>query len=293
MRTNIVLVSLFRPSKLIYSDLTGRFPVKSARGNQYIFLLYDYDSNTIHVRPLRSRTGTAIVAAYDSIHAHLCARGLTPELQRLDNETSVSLQLSMQTKKVNFQLVPPHNHRRNAAERCIRTFKNHFIAGVCSTHPNFPLNQWDTLLPQAEIILNLLRPSRINPKLSGYSLLNVEFNYNRTPLAPPGTRVIVHDKPDNRASWAPHGIHGWYIGPSLLHYRCYKCNIPATNSQRDSDTVAFFPHNFPMLRTSSADAASDAALDLITALQNPSPASPLMFPISICVHHTNWPTYSR
>ena len=80
MRTNIVLVSMFRPSKLIYSDLTGRLPVKSARGNQYIFLLYNYDSNTIHVRPLRSRTGTAIVAAYDSIYAYLCARGLIPEL---------------------------------------------------------------------------------------------------------------------------------------------------------------------------------------------------------------------
>ena len=141
MRTNIVLVSMPRPSKLIYSDLTGHFPVKSARGNQYIFLLYDCDSNTIHVRPLRSRTETAIVAAYDSIHAHLCARGLTTELQRLDNEASAALQLSMQTKKVNFQLVPPHNYRRNAAERCIHTFKDHFIVGVCSTHPNFPLNQ--------------------------------------------------------------------------------------------------------------------------------------------------------
>ena len=196
---------------MIYSDLTGRFLVKSARGNQYIFLLYDYDSNTIHVRPLRSRKGTAIVEAYDSIHTHLCARGLTPELQRLDNEASAALQRSMQTKNVNFQLVPPHNHRRNAAERCIRTFKNHFIAGICSTHPNFPLNQWDSLLPQAEITLNLLRPSRINPKLSGYSLLNGEFNYNRTPIAPLGTRVIVHEKPDKRASWAQHGIHSWYI----------------------------------------------------------------------------------
>ena len=47
------------------------------------------------------------MTAYDSIHAHLCARGLTPELQRLDNEASAALQLSMQTKKVNFQLVPP------------------------------------------------------------------------------------------------------------------------------------------------------------------------------------------
>jgi hypothetical protein len=33
----------------IFSDLTGRLPVPSSRGNIYIFLLYDYDSNSINV----------------------------------------------------------------------------------------------------------------------------------------------------------------------------------------------------------------------------------------------------
>ena len=80
MRTNIFLADTFIPSKMIYSDLTGMIPIKSARGNQYIFLLYDYDRNIFHVRPLCSRKGTAIVAAYNYMHAHLYFRGLTPEL---------------------------------------------------------------------------------------------------------------------------------------------------------------------------------------------------------------------
>ena len=73
---------------------------------------------------------------------------------------------------VKFQLVPPHIHRRNAAERAIRTYKNHFIAGLASTDQNFPLHLWDKLVPQAEITLNLLRNSRLHPHLSICHLYN-------------------------------------------------------------------------------------------------------------------------
>jgi hypothetical protein len=44
---------------------------------------------------------------------------------------------------INNQLAPPHIHRRNNAERAIQTFKNHFIAGLFSVDPNFPLKLWD------------------------------------------------------------------------------------------------------------------------------------------------------
>jgi hypothetical protein len=102
-----------------------------------------------------------------------------------------------------YQLAPPHNHLWNNSERAIQTFKNHFIAGLYSVDPNFPLKLWDKLLPQATITLNLLIKSRINPRMSAYAQLNGHFDFNRTPLAPPGTRVIAHDKPDQQASWDP------------------------------------------------------------------------------------------
>ena len=194
---------------------------------------------------------------------------------------------------MDFQLIPPHNHRRNSTERGIRTFKNHFIASICSTRPDLPLNQWDTLLEQATITLIILRPSRINSKLSEHSLLEGEFNFNRTPLAPPGTRVIVHENPAQRASWAPHGIHGWFTDSPLLHYRYYRCYISSTNSTRDSCTVAFFLHNFPMLRTSFTDAATNGVLYLIIALQNPIPASPFNISNPIYAPCINWTTFSH
>jgi hypothetical protein len=127
----------------------------------------------------------------------------------------------MDEENIYFQLAPPQVRRRNAAKRAIRTFKNHVIAGLCSTNRDFPLNLWDKLLPQCLIILNLLRRSRINTQLSAQAHMHGAFDFNRTPLAPPGTKVIIHEKPDIRQTWDPHDVEGWYLGPALRHYLCY------------------------------------------------------------------------
>jgi hypothetical protein len=61
--------------------------------------------------------------------------------------------------------------------------------------------------------------------MSVYAQLNGHFDFNRTPLAPPVTRVIAHEKLDQRASWDPHGVDGFYLGPASDHYRCYQAHI--------------------------------------------------------------------
>ena len=110
---------------------------------------------------------------------------------------------------VDFQRVPAHQHRRNAAERAIQTWKNHFSSGLASTDPSFPLQAWDRLIPQCGITLNLLRSSRRQPKLSTYACLFGLFDFNCTPLAVPGTKVLLHDTPSQRATFAPHGTEGY------------------------------------------------------------------------------------
>ena len=40
-----------------YTDQTGRFPVTSSRGFKYIMVAYDYNSNTIHTKPIKNRSG--------------------------------------------------------------------------------------------------------------------------------------------------------------------------------------------------------------------------------------------
>ena len=98
-----------------------------------------------------------------------------------------------------------------------KRYKDHLIAGLSSYDPNFSLHLWDRLIPHATLTLNLLHPYRINSRLSAEAQLNGAFDFNRTPLAPPGTRVMVHKTPNNRRTWAPHGVDGWYIGTSPDH----------------------------------------------------------------------------
>ena len=87
----------------------------------------------------------------------------------------------------------------------------------------------------------MLRASCLNPKISAYMALERAFDYKKTTLAPPGTKVVIHEKPDKRASWAAHGVDGWYLGPAVEHYRCYRVYVTNTRAERNADTVKFFP----------------------------------------------------
>jgi hypothetical protein len=153
----------------IYTDLTGIFPTTSLSGNKYILILFDYDSNSVLSAPMKNRGDKDMVRAFDLLIQSLIIRGLKPSLQRLGNEASLALRNYLTKQGIDYQLAPPHIHQSNNAERTIQTFKNHFIAGLCSVDPNFPLMLWDKLLHQATITLNLLRKSRINPRMSAYA----------------------------------------------------------------------------------------------------------------------------
>ena len=62
-----------------------------------------------------------------------------------------------------MQRVPPNVHRRNIAERAVRTFRAHLLAILVGVDTAFPCYMWDTLLPQTEITLDLLRRSALHP----------------------------------------------------------------------------------------------------------------------------------
>jgi hypothetical protein len=148
------------------------------------------------------------------------------------------------------------------------------IAGLCSTDKSFHMHLWDRLLPQAVIILNMLRTPRINPKLSASTHIYGQYDFNRAPMAPPGTIFIAHETTNRRRTWAPHGQDGWYIGPALEHYRCYTVYISRTRGERVVETVDFFPETFKLPFPSTQDLATKAATELTHALLHPHPAGP-------------------
>jgi hypothetical protein len=138
----------------------------------------------------------------------------------LDNEASTALKSFFTENDVEYQLVPPNCHRRNAAERAIHTFNEHFVSVLVSVDPDFPLHLWDRILPEAEMTLNLLRKSRQHPKLSAAAYYHCMVDYNNTDFASPGCKIISHEKPSERSTWAPQGQHGYYLGLAMHHYKC-------------------------------------------------------------------------
>ena len=141
-------------------------------------ILYDYDSNLILSNPIKTSQESELTASWKTLFLNLHTNGHAPELHIIDNECSEELCKSFKKYQGTFQLVPPHMHRQNAAERAIQIWKNHFLAGISTLYPNFPIQEWYRLIPQCDITLNLLQSSRRQPNLSAYAATFGNFNFN-------------------------------------------------------------------------------------------------------------------
>ncbi len=179
----------------MYTDLTSSFPVRLLKNMQYIFVAYVYDLNAIIVRAMPTRTGTAMITAFKEVIEVLRTHGYHPALNVMDNKCSTVVERYIWLERINIQLVPPHNHRTNAAEQAIATFKEHFIAALATVNHLCPFQLWDEFLLQVELTLNMLRFSRRNPKISANQEVYGAFDLNKTPLAPLGTKALIYDDP--------------------------------------------------------------------------------------------------
>lgn len=272
---NHVYVKVFPLPHTISADLTGRFPVTAHSGAQYV-LISEMDGY-IHAEPMISRHHTAYIASFTRTIAFFTALGCIPFFLRLDNETSNQLDAFMKRQGVRIQFCPPGMHRANRAERSIQTFKNRTISTLCTTAKDFPLTLWDKLLPQIELCLNYLHSYKPNPTISAYAGLHGgAHDFRVHPIAPAGSKVLIHDKPGIRGSWAPHGVPGFYLGPAMQHYRCYTVWATPTSSIRVTDTVAWFleHHKFPV--PSPHDLLIAAIHDVRTAISNVTNTHPTL-----------------
>ena len=135
---------------------------------------------------MQDRTSTSIKNEWSKLNDIFFQAGAAPSTYVMDNKISNELIQALRQQQTSYQLVPPHTHRRNIAERAIQAYKNHFKGGIDSFDPHFLLSKWDIFLEQANSTLNILRSSCANPKISAYTYIFGEFNFNATSLAPPG-----------------------------------------------------------------------------------------------------------
>ena len=98
-----------------------------------------HGSNTVLAEPMRNRTPGAMLKAYETIIQQLPEREARPTVHIFDNECSRDFKQAILDNRITYQTVPPHDRRRNAAEKAIQIFKDHFISVLCGTDETFPM----------------------------------------------------------------------------------------------------------------------------------------------------------
>jgi len=67
-RTHLCYAAMMEPTGQTYMDLTGKFVSPSSSGNNYILIIYNYDSNGILDVPLPNHCSESILTAYQTVH---------------------------------------------------------------------------------------------------------------------------------------------------------------------------------------------------------------------------------
>jgi len=63
----------------------------SLEGNQYYFIAYDYDTNSIFEIPIKDLKDDTIIAAFDEIFKDLTEKGYKPQFNVTDNQATTPL----------------------------------------------------------------------------------------------------------------------------------------------------------------------------------------------------------
>jgi hypothetical protein len=198
---------------VVYNNCMGNFPFMSLNGNVWFFVMYHYETNAILAMPIPSLDSQSILEAYTKNFEFLVSKGYTPKINVMDNQATKAIKSHLTPQQCRIQLVEPGNHHVNTTKRAIQTFKNCFICALGTTDVDFPIQLWDKLALQVQDFINLLQCSRINPTKLAYKLLEGPYKWNQYPLAPLGTKAVIYEDANTRASWAPHGLNAWLLVP--------------------------------------------------------------------------------
>ena len=105
-------------------------------------------------------------------------------------------------QQAKLQYTAPDRHCHQA-EKAVQTYKAMFKSGLASLPKQFPIAYWFRLLDQTDISVNIVRPSRQNSLLLAGAAMEGELHFDATPLAPPGSEMMMHQKPARRSRFGP------------------------------------------------------------------------------------------
>jgi hypothetical protein len=106
--------------------------------------------NAILVTQISGMDNVSIFNAYKKQFDVLTANGLKLKINIMDNQATKHIKTFLTDQQYKMQLVKPHNHQMNVAERAIQTYKDAFISALTTTDKDFPIQLWDKLAPRCK-----------------------------------------------------------------------------------------------------------------------------------------------
>jgi hypothetical protein len=131
---------------------------------------------------------------------------------------------------------------------------------------SFPIANWCCLTTQCNATFSMLRPCCQNPLLSAHKALEGLFSFNATPMAPLGTEVLVHMKPNQGCTWGYYASKVWYLLHALNHYHCIQVLMADTGNERITNTFRFKHHAIPVPEITATDRIINATSRLTAAI---------------------------
>ena len=102
-----------------------------------------------------------------------------------------------------------------------------------------------------------------------------KFHFDATPIAPPGSKMYMHDKPGKRRTFGMNAMPAWYLGPCFKHYRTFRGIVPSTGGERLSDTVRFKHYAIAIPDLTPADRILEATRQLNDAIRQQPQRAPM------------------
>ncbi len=133
---------------------------------------------------MKNRMEREMIRVYHKIINRMNAAGLGLKKHVLDNECLAAMKAFIKENDMDYELVPLGQHRQNQAEQAIQTFKAHFISILAGVNDKFPLSLWCHLIVPTELTLNLLRQSRVAPKILSFMHVHGPHDYMQKTFCP-------------------------------------------------------------------------------------------------------------
>ena len=106
-------------------------------------------------------------------------------------------------------------------------------------------------------------------------------------MAPLGTKAIIYEDSDTRASWAPHGLDAWLLDPSKDHYCCHLYFVPKPSGYCISGSADLFPQHCISLPYSDDSHERELSDKLQNTLPNTSQRAQTMMVLRTLAQHLN------